>query len=367
MSSAPPIYMIGDSLNASGGIASVARSYRDTGLFEQCGIRYLSNYEGPGISRQTRTMVTGILKFLLNGCLGYIKICHIHTASRGSFWRAFLYAKLASALRIPYLLHIHSGEFADFYYHQPSFRRHLIRQTLTKAARVLCLTPGWQNILGNICPDAKFTILGNPVTLPSSGPNNINTQPFQLLYLGRLLEKKGIFDLLQAMPDVLARFPACQLVVAGDGNRAEVKDEITRLGLSKHIELAGWVDGKAKAALLESAALMVQPSHFEAFGVSLLEAMAHGKPIVATDVGGIPEVALHGVHGLLVEPRNPRALAGAITELLADPNRQKLMGRAGYRHVAEHYSSEIINQQLAALYQSLMGLSSPSVVQGEYE
>ncbi len=165
-------------------------------------------------------------------------------------------------------------------------------------------------------------------------------------------EPKGIQHMLAALPQVAAAFPAVRYLLVGDGPyRGALEEEAARLGLSGRVVFAGARDDVAR--LLAGADLFVLPSLTEALPTVLAEAMAAGLPIVATTVGGIPEMVRHGEAALLVPPKEPEALAEAVTRLLANPRQAAAMGRSGRRLVAAHFDIRTQAQALADDYRAL--------------
>lgn len=163
----------------------------------------------------------------------------------------------------------------------------------------------------------------------------------------RLVEpKKGLTVLLRAMAQLARRYgqPPCQLVIVGDGpSRGELEALREQLGLSSWIVFTG--SRRDIPRVLHALDAFVLPSLYEGFGIAILEAMAAGKPVIATTVGGIPEFVLPEETGLLVEPRNVQALADAIDRLLSDPQQAEAMGAKGRVHARENYRiSEIVRQ-----------------------
>ena len=164
----PCIVMIGDSINGPGGISSVVRTYRDVGFLRERNISYLSNYDGAGLLMQTTVMVRAILAFLRLRFSQGVALAHIHSASRGSFWRAALHGELAHITGVPYVLHIHSGEFVVFFNEACGrFAKALVRRVLRRASGVICLTPGWKTQLQLIAPQA-VPVSYTHLTLPTS-------------------------------------------------------------------------------------------------------------------------------------------------------------------------------------------------------
>jgi glycosyltransferase involved in cell wall biosynthesis len=144
------------------------------------------------------------------------------------------------------------------------------------------------------------------------------------------------------------------LYLAGDGNEADrsrLERLIVELGLSGRVTLLGQIHDPER--WLAASDLFVQPSREEAFGLVYAEAAASGIPVVATRVGGIPEIVLDGESGLLVESEDAGALATAIVELLSDPARRERMGESARRRAELHFSIEKMAKSYAELMRGL--------------
>jgi glycosyltransferase involved in cell wall biosynthesis len=169
--------------------------------------------------------------------------------------------------------------------------------------------------------------------------------------VARLEPEKGHRHIVDAMPAVLRACPDAWLVIVGEGSEADaLLDRVASLGprVAERIVFTGRREDVS--ALTADLTVAVAPSLREAQGISILEAMARRRPVVASDVGGIPEVITHGVDGLLVPPGDPRALADAIVALLADPALRERIGEAGYRTVAERFSIDAQVKRIEAVY-----------------
>jgi glycosyltransferase involved in cell wall biosynthesis len=154
-----------------------------------------------------------------------------------------------------------------------------------------------------------------------------------------LVPHKGQRHLIDAMPLVIREVPDARLVILGEGElRPTLEQQVKHLHLEKHVVLPGFRPDVL--ALIKGFDVFVMSSETEGLGTSLLDAMAAGKPCVGTSVGGIPEVIADGETGVLVPPRDPPALAGAIIRLLKDAELSQRMGRAGLARVVEQFSVE---------------------------
>jgi len=179
---------------------------------------------------------------------------------------------------------------------------------------------------------------------------------YVILFVGNLTPYKGPEILVRAMPEVMREIPSAELVFVGNGSmRKELEELSKRLGIEKHVKFAGFVKESLKPLYYKAADVFCLPSvtTTESFGIVNLEAMACGVPIVASKVGGIPDVVRDGENGLLVPPKNPLALAHAIVRLLEDERLRKRMGEKAKKEV-EKYSWEKIAEMTEKLYEQVL-------------
>lgn len=167
--------------------------------------------------------------------------------------------------------------------------------------------------------------------------------------VARLEPEKGHPTLLAAWPEVVRRCPQAYLLVVGEGSQRDALEaRASELGIADHVVFTGRRDDvPAVTAALDVAVL---PSYREAQGLVILEAMALGRPVVASNVGGIPEVIDDGVSGLLVPPGDPAALAAAIVRLLTDHPYADLLARRGHDLVHERFCVELMVQAIEKIY-----------------
>jgi glycosyltransferase involved in cell wall biosynthesis len=351
------VVMIGSALDAPGGITAVLQAYRDSGLFERWRVAYVTSYRRPGAMSQLRTVPPALWRLLALLLAKRVRLVHVHSAARGSFYRKSLFCALAWLFDVPFVFHLHSGEFRIFYEHEcPSPMRRWVRWVLRHAARVVVLTPDWMAALSTIEERAALHVLVNPVhiaPLPARRP--LRAGHPVLLFLGRLREKKGVFDLLRAMPTVLERHSGTRLVLAGDGDARAVHTLAAELGVTACLDLPGWIDGADKDAALARADVLVLPSHFEGLPICVLEAMATGVPVVATAAGGIPYALDGGRCGVLVATADSAALAAALVALLDDAPRRAALAHAAHRRALDLFSVNSVVGDLEALWGEILG------------
>ena len=219
-------------------------------------------------------------------------------------------------------------------------------------------------------PRQRVTVVpcGVDVAQFTPGPGQRCTGgPQRLRVVGRLVERKGVDDVIRAMPWL----PGFELVVAG-GPPAEglpVDPEALRLertaeeaGVQDRVRLLGQVSRAEMPALMRSADVVVAVPWYEPFGIVPLEAMACGRPVVASAVGGLTDTVVDGVTGLLVPPRDPRRLASVLRDLLASPRLRTRLARAGLGRARAHYTWQQVAARTEAVYEEVRHEASDRVL-----
>jgi glycosyltransferase involved in cell wall biosynthesis len=176
-----------------------------------------------------------------------------------------------------------------------------------------------------------------------------------VVFLGRVVEEKGVLDLVRAFATIRERFPSARLSVVGLGVDSDTVSQLAvTLGLSEAIDQPGWSDPSEVVNWFTAADVVVVPSWFEAQGLSVMEAQAAGAVVVATNVGGIPDVIEDGSTGILVEQRDPKALAAAVISILGDPSRAEAIGRRAAEQATHQFSRESTARAFESLYRRVL-------------
>ncbi len=347
--------MIGTALDTQGGISAVVGVLKAGDLFKRCGVEYIATHCDGRITTKLITALTGWVRFLSRLAGGRVTLLHVHMASRASFWRKSLFILPAFALHIPVIVHLHGAEFHEFYGRESSvFTRRLAHFIFERASRVIVLSTGWREWALGQFPKARVVVVYNSVVLPER-LSFAARDPALLLFLGRLGERKGTFDLIEALARLIPVYPEMKLVLGGDGALNAARTRAAALGVAANVETLGWVRGQDKYALLARSSVYVLPSYNEGLPMSVLEAMAAGLPVVSTTVGGIPEAVTNGVEGYLVPPGDVAALAERLGCLLGDEDLRRRMGEAARLKVEVLFSAERIVPQIEEIYRELLG------------
>ena len=205
----------------------------------------------------------------------------------------------------------------------------MFRPTLESFDRIVCVSDYVRrDLIHRGIPEERTVTVPTCMDMP---PLRDVPEGDYILSLGRLVATKGLRYLIDAMEDI-----DCRLLLCGKGpEERDLRRRIERLGLGSRVEMLGYVSEEEKNDLIDGCRLFVMPSLFESFGLAALEVMSHGKPLVCTDVNGLPDTVGDG--GVLVPPEDPSAIADAVNGLLADGAARAEKGRRA-RAVAETYT-----------------------------
>ncbi len=274
-------------------------------------------------------------------------LLHAHVYDAG-----FIAAAVSKLYRRPFIVTEHISSFPR--QTLPPLEVAKARIAFGQAARVLPVSRALQSGIERYGIQARFQIVGNVVDTDLFQPpasRHHTGDPLRLLSVGSLTPVKGLPDLLAALRQLDATLPPWRLDVVGDGpQRAAYTALAAELGLAQRVVLHGARPKPEVAAFMRQADLFVLPSQWENLPCVLLEALASGTPIVASSVGGIPEVVDRNV-GILTPPADPAALAAALTAALANLeqfDRDEMMRRAA------RFSPDAIGDTLDAIYQSVL-------------
>jgi glycosyltransferase involved in cell wall biosynthesis len=177
-----------------------------------------------------------------------------------------------------------------------------------------------------------------------------------ILSVRRLVYKNGLGTLIESVPKVAKEHPDVLFVVAGKGpSRKLIEDRIKELGISRNIILAGFVPDEILPVYYDAADIFILPSASgEGLPLVLLEAMACGVPVIATAVGGTPEILKNMKNGVLVPPINPKAMAEATSKLLSEQKLATTLGEEARRNVEDRYTWTENVRQLQAIYEEFL-------------
>lgn len=215
-----------------------------------------------------------------------------------------------------------------------------------------------ENLVGR---DARFrhVVIPNGVDTEKYSPPEREPEENRIVFVGRLVHRKGVHVLINAAPLIMREIKDLEIVIVGEGYMKTVANVLSRiLKVSDRVKLVGWLSESEKIRILRSAKIVVVPSLYnECFGITAIEAMATGRPVIATSVGGLKEVVEERKTGLLVPPGSARELAEAVVTLLQDEALRREMGRRAREVAEERYSWSIVSEQIVRVYEEVLSES----------
>jgi glycosyltransferase involved in cell wall biosynthesis len=346
------VLMLGPDLQVRGGIAAVETTLI-AALPRQIEVIPVATMVEGSKWRKLLTFATSIFH-TLRQLRRRPDVVHIHFASRASSIRKMVLARLVLAQGGKLIMHAHGGGYRDYWASLSQPMRAATLETLRRVHCLIVLGETWREFFASLgVPAARIVVLPNPVALPTVLPKRLGRSHVRLVYLGLFARSKGVYDLIDALTRISA---AClnrtRVVLAGNGEIAQVRDLVERRGLQRVVEVRDWLSPAERDRLLASADAFVLPSYAEGLPMSLLEAMAWGLPAISTAVGSIPEHVHDGAEGILVRPGDVSELAEAIERMVMDDVARVRMGEQA-RAAAEPLNVDAYAARMTQLYRSI--------------
>lgn len=202
---------------------------------------------------------------------------------------------------------------------------------------------------------SRSSVIQNGLNTEDYTPEPLPIDPPRFLYLGRLAIQKGVDIALMAFASIINRWPNAKLTIAGDGpKRSALEQQVRDLGLTHAIDFSGWVTPKQVPALMNRTSVVLLPSRWEGFPTVALQAALMARPVVATRVGGIPEIVEHRRTGFLVEAEDTNSLAEAMCVFLDHPEKTQEMGQAARIRVENMFGWDRYVNAYDSLYRQII-------------
>lgn len=338
------VLMVGPARSVKGGMTTVVDNYFNYGLSSLVNLDYCESINDKSKIEKAIKEVCGYIKYCR--ALHNYDLVHIHMASGRSTFRKLVYIKKAKKLNKKVVVHVHGGGFADFYGSQKNKNMMKIKNGLNLADKIIVLSQEWKNYFLNIVPAEKIEVLYNGVEVPQSFQKEYKNN--NILFLGRLCEDKGIYELLDAIEQLVNKYPDLVLNICGSGEEEKVSKYIRDNELQKNVNLIGWVTCDEKEKQLKENSIFILPSKFEAMPMSLLEAMAYRNIPVCTKVGGIPQIIRDGENGIYIKECTAEAIENALEMILNCPNGKEKMAETALKTIENNFN---IKRNIGKLYE----------------
>ena len=303
-------------------------------------------YQGSG---KLVLAIAALLQYVLKVVWWRPNLTMIHVGSNASLYRKAVFITAADWLGQRVVTHFHAGDFDHYYEQQSNLGRCFIQSGLRRSHKLIAVSQATAQRLRQLLPDADIVMI----------PNGIKTQEFapivrerdgyvRVLFVGGMSKLKGEGDLIRALALAAKRAPQLRISLLGHGAEgvAALCDEC---GIRSHIEYLGPVPHAERAQFFRNADIFALPSYGEGMPMAVLEAMAAGLPVIATHVGGIPELITHGAEGFLIRPGDVQDLAERIVRLANDQNLRSQMGQLALKKVQQFEEQHVMERLLKEL------------------
>jgi glycosyltransferase involved in cell wall biosynthesis len=292
------------------------------------------------------------------------EVLHINTSlNHKSFWRDLGYLLIGRAFQRNVVIQVHGGSLERFCQHSLLLRL-VSSWAFSIADAVVVLSSVEKESFEKIPSLKKLLIIPNAIRVEEYQQGSMNMRSgdvCRITYLGRLTREKGLFEAIDAMKMVASdsALDRVELTMAGSGSaHSDLASRIRELGLESRVRLVEPVFGADKVKFLQQSDVFLFPSYHEGLPYSVLESLAAGTPVIATKVGGIPDAVVDGVQGLLIDPKDPKQIVGAIRRLAADPALVRAMSQNCLSRSRDMFGLERLSKQFDQLYQSLIPVTN---------
>jgi glycosyltransferase involved in cell wall biosynthesis len=267
---------------------------------------------------------------------------------------------LVNGLKQPFIF----GPISKRYYYIPFTERILFpltsrlhKETIKKCAKIITITGQIKNMYVKTFDERNIAVIPFGVDTEVFKPPRVEEQRegCEVLYAGALYPLKGVHDLIRAIANVRKRGLRAELMIVGEGQQKEALTALTRvLGIEEHVKFEGFVPYSEMPQYYKRCDIFCFPTMGEPFGKAVVEAMACGKPVIATNIGGPAEIIQDKVDGVLVPPSNPEEIAQQIMRLIEDKNERRRMGEKARETAVNRFSWSKIAEKYHQLYSQLL-------------
>lgn len=304
------------------------------------GAEFISTYPARTESSKILYFIKSIVKIIkLFSFNSQIKIVHIHCASKGSFIRKSIICLISKLYNKKTIMHMHGGGFKNFYHN--GLNKYYINFILKISDKIICLSDEWNDFFKNIIEEKKIIVLGNPVEDFKNIMNlDENNNLINMLFLGKICEEKGIYELIEYLfTNTHFKENKIKLTIGGIGNIDKLESIIND---NINIKYVGWITKEEKLKYMSECNLLILPSHTEGLPISILEAMSAGKPIISTNVGGIPSIVKEKHNGWLLNVHELEKLGEIFTEIFNNNEIIREYGDNSYKESMKFHPKDII-------------------------
>ena len=330
-------------------MAEVIRNQRDH-IFPKDGFHYLKSNSRHGTLIGLTSLLLLLIKLPAERVKGR-KFLHLHVSTGKSFYRKLLVALYGRLFGLSVIVHWHGGRAESFF--NLGINRFFLVLFNKMSKRWIVLTKSWKDYFISFISDNKITILPNSVTVKEIQPKeHQENKPLEFLFMGVLKPKKGIYDLIEGVNRLRKENDYFIVRIFGKGDVGKISELITTLRLENKVKIEDWIEGDAKEIQLCNSDVILLPSYAEGMPMCLLEGMAFGMPVIASNIKGIKDFVVHGRNGFLHESGDVDSLKNFMRSYIENRN-QLTEHSVNAADGVKEFSHEKAKQMMITLYNEI--------------
>lgn len=351
------ILHISPSVQVKGGISTLLQYYKATDLPQKFDLVFLTSHKDGSRFFKLWVALFGFMRMLYLMFVGKVDVVHIHCGDIVSHYRKFIFFYIAKIFNKSIILHLHGALFIEQAINVHPFWKKMLSRFYSESDLVICLSESWSKDIGLMFPKSNRVVIPNGIPLPKeSFALKDKSNEVIISFLGLIGPRKGIFDLLKVISQLVVLGMSVKLKIGGNGDIDKLYREIEELSLQDNVEYLGWITREQKVQLFNRTDIFVLPSYGEGMPMSILEAMSYSIPIISTQVGGIPELVKDGVSGCLTCPGDTEALFAMLNLLVKDESLRTKMGINARKTAESKHDINNIVQKIGHIYHNLCNI-----------
>ena len=342
---------------ATGGQAVAATELFQSGLSRAVDLELLSTapplVPPPALPRRAARAMARLFRFVVR--LWWADVVLVFAADAVSLLEKGSMCLLARLARRGVVLHVSGGNVPAQCDRRPALRT-WVRLALGSAHFVCTLSAYWTSYFGRYTRREKIIEIPNGFKLDGLTMSQSHQPGGRIVFVGWVTREKGVFEALDVLASVRSVHPLATLTIVGGGRDLDAfTRDVEGRGLQGVVRMPGWLSRREVQRTLGESDVFLFPSHFEGLPNAVVEAMAAGLPVIATRVGGVPDLIHHGESGFLVDVGDIAGMTAIVNELLARPDQAREIGRRGREAVLGRFDIERVWPQYArVLHQAAM-------------
>jgi len=342
------VLVVATSRKTRGGITSVVKVHSEGSQWEKFHCKWIETHIDGSSIQKLWYLITAVLKYIV--LLPFYDMVHIHMGTGNStVRRKMFFLKIANLFNKKIILHFHP---ATEKYLLEKENQQKLQFMFSHADLVLVLSPLWKKYLKEYLGiENNVRVLYNPCPKVT---RNESVKKNQILYAGTLIDRKGYKTLLRAFGQIADRYPEWKVVFAGNGEIEKAKKIAQELKINDKVIFLGWVAGKEKENAFNQSKVYCLASWGEGFPMGVLDAWSYGLPCVVTPVGGLSDIIVDNINGLIFPVDDTLKLAEKLSLIIENQELRHSIVKETDKYVYGKFNAKTINEELYSIYNEVL-------------